>query len=115
MNEELPIGPNSCNYCGGEYGKHDKDCRKILMEKQNNKPKYQKNPNEVGCAWEKFNDKNIEYLSIKLELDGKEYLLKGFLNSGFDPQISPNRPKYLVFKSNCLNKKKSYKSWTKLE
>lgn len=29
MSEEIPIGPNRCVYCGGEYGEHDEDCREV--------------------------------------------------------------------------------------
>jgi hypothetical protein len=28
MSEEIPIGPNRCHYCGGEYGEHAEDCRR---------------------------------------------------------------------------------------
>lgn len=27
MSDEIPIGPNSCPACGGEYGEHQFDCR----------------------------------------------------------------------------------------
>lgn len=27
MSDEIPIGPNPCNACGGEYGQHAFDCR----------------------------------------------------------------------------------------
>lgn len=27
MSDEIQIGPNSCHYCGGEYGEHAGDCR----------------------------------------------------------------------------------------
>lgn len=29
MSDEGIIGPQSCFYCGGEYGAHDPDCRLI--------------------------------------------------------------------------------------
>ncbi len=40
MSEEIPIGPNRCTYCGGEYGEHDEDCRgkKVGMPDSNPKP-----------------------------------------------------------------------------
>lgn len=63
--------------------------------------KYKKNENEVGCAFLKYNDKNNEYLSIKLNLNGEDIYLKGFLNSGWSEENS-NRPKFLIFKSNSL-------------
>jgi hypothetical protein len=73
---------------------------------ENQKPKYQKNPNEVGCIFlKKSVQSEKEYLALKLELDGQEYYLKAFLNSGYDAKESPNRPKYLVFKSNIQPEK----------
>lgn len=32
MIEETIIGPQRCPYCGGEYGEHDKDCRRPRRE-----------------------------------------------------------------------------------
>lgn len=29
MSDELPIGPNPCNMCGGEYGQHAEDCSSL--------------------------------------------------------------------------------------
>lgn len=66
----------------------------------NNKPKYQKNENEIGCAFSKSNDKGAEYLSIKLTIDGEDIYLKGFLNGGWSEES--NRPKWLIFKSNSI-------------
>lgn len=33
MSEEICIGPNSCHYCGGEYGSHAADCRRIKAKR----------------------------------------------------------------------------------
>lgn len=29
MSDEIPIGPNRCVGCGGEYGEHAEDCRSL--------------------------------------------------------------------------------------
>lgn len=29
MSDEIPIGPNPCSACGGEYGEHTEDCRSL--------------------------------------------------------------------------------------
>ena len=75
-----------------------------MNEQQNTKTNQQtntKNPNEIGACWVKISPKsNQEYLSIKLELDGQEYFLKGFLNGKFQNE---RQPKYLLFKSNPQN------------
>ncbi len=77
-----------------------------MTQTKNTKTNQQKtkNPSEVGCIWKKFNQNNVEYLSIKLELDGNEYFLKAFLN-GNKSNDNPNdrRPNWILYKSNPKN------------
>lgn len=70
-------------------------------ENEQPKPQFVKNPDEVGACWEKFNDKNIEYLSLKVELDGKTYNLKGFLNGR---ATNENHPKFIIYLSKNIKK-----------
>lgn len=37
MSDEIPIGPNRCYACGGEYGEHAEDCRELLDRLDANK------------------------------------------------------------------------------
>lgn len=77
--------------------------KKYMTNENNNK--YKRNNNEVGAVFVKENDNNVEYLAIKLNLDGEDIYLKAFLNSGYDPsdEQKKNRPKYLLFKSHNGN------------
>ena len=59
--------------------------------------KKEKNPSEKGCLWIKQNSKNIDYFSIKLNLDGKDIFLKAFLNGGKRP--GDKSPDYIIFES----------------
>jgi hypothetical protein len=34
MSDEIPIGPNRCTACGGEYGEHAPDCRIMIHQIQ---------------------------------------------------------------------------------
>lgn len=34
MSDELPIGPNPCCHCGGEYGEHQPDCERVTHSLQ---------------------------------------------------------------------------------
>ena len=70
--------------------------------------KYKRNHNEVGAVFVKTNENGVEYLALKIYpsklsgLDSEgEVFLKGFLNSGYDPndELKKSRPKYLLFKS----------------
>ncbi len=66
----------------------------------------QKSPDECGAVWLKYNGNNVEYLSMKLELDGEVYNIKAFLNSGkVDEQDS--RPKWIAYKSKNILKERS--------
>lgn len=64
-------------------------------------PFQQKSPDEIGACWSRFNDKGIEYLSIKIEIDGVPHNLKGFLNG---KATHENHPKFLIYKSKNINK-----------
>ncbi len=72
------------------------------IAEQNNRHTKTKNPDECGAIWVKLNSNNVEYLSLKLELDGKTYNLKGFLNSA--KSEGDNRPEYIAFKSKNIKK-----------
>ena len=86
-----------------------------MEQKNNEQTRYKKNPNEVGVVFSKINDKGIEYLAIKLNLNGKDIYLKGFLNSGWDDTENSHRPKFLVFPSNNSSKKPNYNRQDKLD
>lgn len=68
------------------------------------KSQLQKNPDEVGACWRKVNDRGIEYLSLKLEIDGQTFNLKGFLNSA--KSDGDARPDFIIYKSKNINKNK---------
>lgn len=36
VTDEIIIGPNSCSYCGGEYGFHASDCHRPKTKSTNN-------------------------------------------------------------------------------
>lgn len=68
-----------------------------------NKPvKKQKSPDILGACWMRENDRGVEYLSIKLELNGETLNIKGFLNSEKNP--NDNRPQYILYKSKNIKK-----------
>ncbi len=63
----------------------------------------QKSPDEVGCCWLKQNDRGLDYLSLKVEINGAEYNLKGFLNSAKASE-SDSRPDFILYKSKNIKK-----------
>lgn len=55
---------------------------------------------EVGCCWVRKGKNDINYLSIKLEINGKIHYLKGFLNARkTDSPDDENKPTYIIYKS----------------
>lgn len=86
------------------------------MNKPNNHSQH--NPSSIGAIWVRQSSKNgEEYLSLKIELEGKEYLLKAFLNS---KKKSPEDPKplYIIYHSQNnkdKNKEENYNRREKLD
>lgn len=58
-----------------------------------------KNKSEKGAVWSRTNDKNVEYLAIKIDINGETHYFKGFLNSGWDEEQNAGRPKFILFES----------------
>jgi hypothetical protein len=54
---------------------------------------------ERGVVFTRVNDKGVEYLALKIEVDGKDLYFKGFLNSGWDEVVHKERPKFILFES----------------
>jgi hypothetical protein len=78
-------------------------------EDDNFKPKHQaKSPDECGAVWLKYNGNKVEYLSMKIEIDGKTHNIKAFLNSA-KRDDDDNRPKWIAFKSKKYNQKQRNK------
>ena len=77
--------------------------RSSNYKKTNNKPFISKNPDSVGACWVRENKNGVEYLSMKIEVNGVELNFKGFLNAE-KLESDNNKPKFLIFKS--LNGKK---------
>ncbi len=73
------------------------------QSKQEFRQPKQKSPDEVGCCWKKLNSNGLEYLSLKIEINGIEYNLKGFLNSG-KAHESDSRPDFILYKSKNIKK-----------
>lgn len=73
------------------------------MENQNNKTE-NTNSNERGALWVKYNDKDVEYFSIKIEVDGVERHFKAFLNSEKTNSDKDKRPNFLIFDSKNIPK-----------
>ena len=62
----------------------------------------QNNKDTVGAVWVKKNDKGVNYLSIKFEIDGVVHNIKGFLNG--EKLDGDTRPDYILFKSKNIRK-----------
>lgn len=67
-----------------------------------NKRIINRHPESIGACWRKFNDKNIEYLSLKIEINGITHNLKCFLNS--EKRDGDLKPDFICYKSKNIKK-----------
>ncbi len=77
----------------------------IIRKQEFRQPK-QKSPDEVGAIWIKTSSTGADYLSMKLNLDGKEYNIKGFLFSGKQNK-DDRKPDYIAYHSKGINKERN--------
>jgi uncharacterized protein (DUF736 family) len=72
--------------------------------KQEFKQNKQRPPDNLGAIWKKINDKGVEYLSLKIELDNGTIInAKAFLNSEKRDSNS-QKPDYILYKSKNIKK-----------
>lgn len=80
--------------------------RPIQVNKQEFRQPKPKSPDEVGAIWINESSSGAEYLSMKLNLDGKEYNIKGFLFSGKQSK-EDKKPDYIAFLSKGIIKERN--------
>ena len=73
-------------------------------EQYKEQPNFRQNPDAIGACWKKRNDKGIEYLSMKIDIDGTTHNIKCFFNG--DKVEGDKRPDFIVYKSKNIVKNK---------
>src|SRR5260221_10301771 len=88
-----------------EYQQPESNLRPTTPKKQEFRQPKQRHPNSLGAVWLKTNNRGVEYLSMKITLDNKEYNLKCFKNSEKQSE-EDSRPSYIIFESKGILKER---------
>ncbi len=62
----------------------------------------EKNKDSIGACWIRENLNGVEYLSMKITIDGVVHNIKGFMNG--EKMDGDHKPEYLLFKSKNIRK-----------